>query len=645
MGPNVYNNIGEVRILLSTLTKENLLEKAVQLKRKRFRPGFDNMNASSTIMWLTVNGNRLIEELSSGTYVPMPAMGFFVAKKDGHYRNLARLTAIDKIIESCMLEELNEVCDPLFSSSSHAYRSGKGVATALQAFCEHGAQYGYCVKVDALSCYDHFCHDTLRQALASFLSDEMTVDLLMKYAKMPVFTEGQLVQRSMGILQGAPISPLLCNIYFHALDRALEEKEIPFVRYADDIVAFSSSFEQVQSVSDFLIDYMQNKLSLPINKKHSSIDASAHLVFLGHRFERDCHGMVALPSGSPLVKAYAAWRNGRIPPHWRPSHILSDGILRQKDFSLLFEHENGSSVIPPETTETINIYSNVIFDSGFLKKAMEKHIGINLFDSYGELIGRFTPNTHLRSPILTHEQLQVYYDKPLRLALAKEFVLGSIHNLRLNIRYYNKHDPQEVYTHSLATINRIEKAIKNCTVYETLLTDEARVRESYYACYDTMLKQPGFVFEKRTRRPPENEFNALLSFGNVLLYNLIATKLNKTPLDIRVGYLHATNTRMESLNLDIAELFRPLIVDRVALSLVNKRMLNAGHFIENERGGFYLQEDGKRIFLQAFYEKLDDTLMIDGQSRSYDAIISDEIRKLVRFFRSGEKYKAFRQVR
>ena len=128
-------------------------------------------------------------------------------------------------------------------------------------------------------------------------------------------------------------------------------------------------------------------------------------------------------------------------------------------------------------------------------------------------------------------------------------------------------------------------------------------------------------------------------------FNHIATKIIKSSLDVRIGFLHATNRRKESLNLDIAEIFRPLIVDRIVFSLINRREIYSAHFYKTENDGVFLNEDGKRIFLREFYAKLNSTQTIKDKQVSYSTLIDREIQKLTRRFRQGEKYKAFRQVR
>ncbi len=348
------------------------------------------------------------------------------------------------------------------------------------------------------------------------------------------------------------------------------------------------------------------------------------------------------------IDTHDIWRSGEIADPHRRVDILSDGILRQRDYDLLFETEIGETDIPPAATEVINIHSNVVFDDGFLRYAMKNGIQINIFDEQYNKIGTFLPDRPLKSPSLLHKQLLVYYDTEHRLRLAKEFVLAYLHNVCLNVRYHNKETPLAEYQEVLSTLEKLKKKIReHCNSYETLLMLEAQAHREYYSCFDLMLHEAGFVFDRRSKRPPKNEVNALLSFGNTVLYNLLATEIGKTSLDVQVGFLHATNQRRESLNLDIAESFKPLIVDRVIFRLINMRILKPEHFRHFEDGAVYLNAEGKRIFLRAFYDKLETVVSVGVQKKrmSYNTIITEEIRSLARHIRQEDKYSAFRQVR
>ena len=603
------------------------------------------MDAQAAQMWLEINGENLSAQLRNGIYKPMPAIGFRIAKMNGSYRRLVRLTALDTIIQRAILSVLAPKCEACFSNYSHAYRQGRGVASALRQYCEHGTQYPHAAKIDPTACFDNFDHEVLENAIRCFVDDDKLLDLIMGYVRMPLIVDNELTRPDKGVLQGSPLSSLLCNFYFHKLDMYLEEQGIPFVRYGDDIVIFGRELSKIQKDYRMTLDYITAQLRLQPNQKKCRLGSSTELTYLGNRFEFNKYGLISLDANISPASSYQNWHSDTPSNNHRRVNILSDGILRQSDFSLLLESENEKNSIPVKTTDCINIYSDVVFDTGALKLALDHGITINVFNGKNKLIGTFTPQTELKMPRVTHEQLMVYYDPKARLALAKSFVLAALHNIRLNIRYYNKQSSSPVYENSLNRINTIAAKIKTETVYENLLMQEAQVRQSYYACFDTFLEGEPFLFEQRSKRPPRNEVNAMLSYGNTILYNLIATELYRSSLDVRVGFLHATNRRRESLNLDIAEIFRPLIVDRTIFTLINRKVMRKEHFSYQQNGAVYLNEKGQLIFLRAIYEKIDTIITVGEEKMSYDQIIKEEIRKLSRRFKTGEVYKPFKQVR
>lgn len=625
--------------------KEILLNKAELLKKRDFKPGSDGMTASGVALWIEINGKRLCRELEKGDYEPMPATAFRIAKKGGSYRRISKLTAIDTVIQYAVIDAINTRCEERFSPKSFAYREGRGLGAAVELFCENARSYRFAAKIDPSSCFDNIDYDILRKSVFSVVEDEKTVDLIMQFAKTPFIENGEVVQPQKGILQGAPLSPLLCNIYLHNLDMFLEAQGIEFIRYADDVVIFSNSLDSIRKGSEKAKRFLNDSLKLSINERKFKIDSPVNLKYLGYRFETDRKGIIALEANASNKTSYRLWHEQELYNGKQTREILSDGILRQKDYSLLFESDFSECNIPVESVDVINVYSDVVFDSGFLKKAFKSGIEINVFEKCGGLIGRFTPFSSLKSPKITFEQLNAYYDKKRRLNIAKQFVLGSIHNLRLNIRYYNKQNPAENYEAAIKQTYKISDKIKEAEDYENVLMLEARVRELYYSCFDSFIDNEDFCFEKRSRKPPKNEINAMMSFGNTVLYNLIATEINKSVLDIRVGFLHATNNRKESLNLDVAELFKPLVVDRTVFMLVNRNIIKKSHFEHGENGAVLLNEEGKRIFLKTIYEKLDTVITEKDFKMNYRQLIKAEIRKLTGCFRENKPYSSFKQVR
>ena len=633
-------------MFLDNLTAERLEEKAAELQKSGFHPGYDGMSAQAAVLWFRLNAGTLLRQLKKERYNPMPVVGFHVAKRDGSFRPLVRATAVDTVLQRCILEYLHETCDARFSPDSHAWRPGHGVFSALQQYCLLGGTNRWAIQMDVASCFDSMDRALLQEALNDFLLEEPALTrLLCAFAAVPVLEEGRLVQREKGICQGTPLSPFFCNVYLHRLDSWLTEHQVPFVRYGDDLVLFGNEQAALQATAEEASAFLRDNLSLRVSRNKLKADAPMQMVFLGHRFIPGRDGILTLSAEDTALPAYGAWHSREIKNPGDTETLLSDGIMRQRDFSMCFQTENGRLEIPSQATGSINVYSSVIFDTGFLEAAADRGIMINVFDKYGRLTGRFVPNRPLHSPMTTLTQLEAYYNEKERLSLARQFVLGSIHNLRLNIRYYRRHEDRG-YTEALERIDTLEDRIKACEEYKKLLLLEAQARNVYYGCFDSFISNSEFSFASRSRRPPRNEVNAMISFGNTLLYSYIATEIGKTALDVRAGFLHATNARLESLNLDVAELFRPLIVDRTVFSLINRRQLRPGlHFQTMENGGVWLTADGKRLFLSEYYDKLHVRIKVDGVSMSYAEIIREEVRKLVRHFRVGEPYKPFKQTR
>ncbi len=277
---------------------------------------------------------------------------------------------------------------------------------------------------------------------------------------------------------------------------------------------------------------------MEINDKKTIIDYCDNITYLGHKFKRDRTGLLNCYSGKSSDNIYRFWNSSPIPKdNDRTLNILKSGILKQKDYAGLFESDELSVSIPLKSIDTINVFSNVIFDANVMNIAFKNDVCINIFNHQtGDYIGTFTPAVALRSEKLLFSQIETYNNKKKRLALAKDFVLAANHNMRLNLRYYSKHSENSEYLNAIDRIYDLDKQIKVCTSYEQVLLFEAQSKSAYYSCFDSIVSKSDFVFNTRTRRPPKNEINAMISFGNTLLYSLIATEINKTPLDIRVGF-------------------------------------------------------------------------------------------------------------
>ena len=322
-------------------------------------------------------------------------------------------------------------------------------------------------------------------------------------------------------------------------------------------------------------------------------------------------------------------------------YVLSSGRLRRHQNTLVLETDEGKRFFPVEQVEEIHVFGEVDLNKRLLGFLTQQHIPVHFYGHNGYYIGTYYPREHYNSGYMILRQAEHYLDEEKRLDLARRFVDGALFNLRKVVRYYRNRG-KEVATFEEA-IERHRARLPAATTPAALMQVEGQAREAYYQAFDRILEKPDFAFGTRSRRPPRNRINALISFGNTLLYTAVLSQIYRTHLDPRIGYLHATNFRRFSLNLDVAEVFKPLLVDRTIFRLIATEQLQARHFDE-ELGGIYLDERGRKIFLQAWEQRLETTFYHRGLKRkvSYRRALRLELYKIQRHLMGEKPYTPFR---
>jgi CRISPR-associated protein Cas1 len=156
-------------------------------------------------------------------------------------------------------------------------------------------------------------------------------------------------------------------------------------------------------------------------------------------------------------------------------------------------------------------------------------------------------------------------------------------------------------------------------------------------------KTPAFEFKERVKNPPSNAINALISFGNALCYSVCLTEIYRTQLNPTIAYLHEPSERRFSLALDLAEIFKPIFVDRIIFKLINTRELQEKHFT-NGLNFCHLNDAGRKVFIKAFEEKMRTTIKHRSLDRevSYRRLIRLECYRLVKHLLGEEGYEGFR---
>ena len=150
------------------------------------------------------------------------------------------------------------------------------------------------------------------------------------------------------------------------------------------------------------------------------------------------------------------------------------------------------------------------------------------------------------------------------------------------------------------------------------------------------------ILRKEKKRPPKDEINALISFGNTILYNIVLAEIYKTSLEPQISFLHEPNKRKFSLQLDIAEIFKPAIVDKVILNVVNTKIIKKSDF-EKVTDGIYLSREGKKKFINELEKRFNSKVKLySEQSVTLKTVIRHECYKLIRHLKGEEKFKGFK---
>lgn len=440
------------------------------------------------------------------------------------------------------------------------------------------------------------------------------------------------------------MSPLLANVYMNELDHYMEKQGYSFCRFGDDINIYCSTYEEATVAFSDVTARMEKIEQLPLNHGKMGIFKGINRKYLGYRFEMKDGHVIVKKEQRAYKTVYRDWYTTGIQKMDHNYHLINEGILTKQDFNILFESENGKKYIPVETTDSLYIYSNVIMSGNFFDFMNQVGLNVSFINKYGEKIGSFVPNNSRRNIKTELKQLRMYDSEKERLDMARRLEIASVSNIRANLRYYQRRK----------NATELEAAVKDMTDIITKLNEardinhmmmlEAQARQKYYGCFNSILEGKQFYFDKRTRRPPQDPLNAMISFGNTLLYQRIANEINRTSLDIRIGIVHAAGNRPESLNLDLADLFKPILVDRTIFTLVNRKMINVNDFVEVENNGIYLNNRAKKIFISEYENKLYQKVTFDGAERTYDYLIKNEIQKLKKCIENGEKYKPYKYV-
>ena len=326
-------------------------------------------------------------------------------------------------------------------------------------------------------------------------------------------------------------------------------------------------------------------------------------------------------------------------------YLFNPGHLQRKDNTLMFSpfdengHEGKPRYLPVENVGELYCFGALDANSALYNYLGKEQIPVHFFDYYENYTGSFMPRDVLISGKMVIAQVKFQQNKKKRIDIAQRILDGASYNMVKNLKYYNSRgkDLEPI----IGSIENLAVKIPDTSAINELMGIEGNIRKNYYEAFELIIND--FSMGGRSYQPPKNEVNALVSFGNMMCYSQCLRAIHQTQLNPVISFLHEPGERRFSLSLDLAEIFKPLLVDRVIFKVTNKKMIQSSHF-EESLNRVILKPNGKKTFVQAFEDRLEETIAHRTLNRSvsYKHLIKLECYKLQKHLLEIEEYKPFK---
>lgn len=321
-------------------------------------------------------------------------------------------------------------------------------------------------------------------------------------------------------------------------------------------------------------------------------------------------------------------------------YLFNNGRLQRKDSTIYLVLEDGTKkTVPIEQVENLHIFAEMDFNTSFINLLNQKDVSLHFYNYYGYYSGSYVPRRKKVSGFVDVNQAAHVLDLNKRLYIGQQFVYSAIHHMLRNMRRH-KEEVGELISEIIA----LKEKVADAQDIQTLMGIEGKVRYTYYQSFNHIIKNPDFNFRKREKRPPTDPINALISYGNSLMYTAVLSEMYKTQLNPTISYLHEPGSRRFSLSLDLAEIFKPLLMDNLIFTLINKKMIRLEHFEYVEENICFLNDTGRKIFITEFENRMRTTIKhrkLNCQT-SYRFLIRLECYKLIKHLIGDEDYKALK---
>ncbi|MCH7667126.1 MAG: CRISPR-associated endonuclease Cas1 [Acidobacteria bacterium] len=659
-------------LLARMLDDEVLKNSAEHVAKSSDACGVDGVTPMAFLTHKSDGVEILREELLSGQYRPKALRGFLDRKKNGKTRALAIPTARDRVAQRAACQVLGGAVESLFEDFSFGYRKGLSRHNARDAITDAYARgFRYTFDADISAFFDNVEWSRILAKLDALFPREPLIVEIRKWIMAPVVFEGRHIERERGLPQGAPISPVLANLFLDDLDDALASRGYECVRYADDFLVLCKDREEAMRARVSVAEEL-DRMGLELNSEKSGIRAfDSGFSYLGFLF---CRSLVFEQrksdasatqvenwSSSSWLNALPLTRLGRLrrtpdgdvvkdpeikplgldssdPSHKRALYITRDNVpVRVAGGRLIIGKEPDVEREPISEIEQLIVLGRPRVTSAALVALSQAGAATYFCGRDGRLEAVVEPEAPDWTVWLAQADLAASPER--RLDLARTIVRGRLTNQATMVVKLQLSGAKK----AAAAIRRLRTALPTKKTLPELSGLEGKASAVFLAAYRTSVPDT-FGFEKRVRRPPTDPVNAMLSFAYTVLQRHADVALRVCGLNPRIGIFHQARGRRPALSLDLVEEFRHL-AERTVLALIrNHRVTPQDFTVESDRrAGISMKLPFLRKFIDAVESALETTVTSGEEDLSYYEHIGRQARLLKEAIRSTEtRYTPFR---
>jgi CRISP-associated protein Cas1 len=648
--------------MFQRMTELSMLEAAWEkVRRNGGGCGGDGVRLTDYREDLALRLIRLQRDLQFGSYAPGPMRTLHVPKRQGGTRRLAIPCINDRVAQTAAALVLGPVLNAEMEDSSYGYRPGRSVRQAVARVAAHRRNgFGWVVDGDIERYFDTVPHDRLLQRLARSVDDAQLIDLVTLWLES-YSAEG------LGLPQGAPISPLLANLYLDDIDERIAGKGVRLVRFADDFLLMCRSEMAAERARDTITALLAEH-GLRLNaEKTRIVPFEQGFRFLGHLFVRAI--VVKELDDAPLDPAELAAQLSAHPadapegetdahdeaqrhdgsPGLRVLYVFEPGRrLTHHNDALMVTEPGGTPLLalPAHRVDRVELGPDVEVSAEALRIAVGNGISVALVNGLGGTVAQIEGRPGERAARQL-EQARHSLEAPLRLDLARRFVQGRIRNQRALLRRVNQQRKPKIVAveQALTAINPLLRKTQVAKDVPGLLGLEGAVAALYWPAFSQLLLH-GWTLPARRRQPPPDPVNLFLSFLSTLLHRDMEVLVGRHGLHAGFGVLHGAVDFQPGCVSDLIEEFRAPLVEGLVLYLLNNRIVTQAMVVETDIAGtqaWRLTPAGRNALVRGYEAWLDRPVKSPrtGLRGPWRRVMDDQVSLLVDHIEGRAPYQPY----